>query len=286
MKITFESKSQNLDYSWPQNFWKVCFKKTSCAPEGVVKENEYNAESWEANRNHYIEETRRIRISIIDHFLKTSTSTAIDARHDACFGFAFYAFTLFTEIILHRLDYSIAGKLTLRFLVECLIIFSYLLKKNDPELWKSYRAYGSGQAKLIYLKLKELKNKPLSIDEKLMEEIANEDVWLEFVSINLGHWDKTDLRKMSREAGLKDIYDKYYNWTSGYIHANWAAIRETVYERCFNPLHRLHHLPTKNFTKLLSVTLDALKITNDVFELLSKAFPGFRDRIKPFTSKV
>lgn len=285
-EITFESQKRNIDYSWPQNFWKTCFEKTICSPESLAYKEKLDAKTWETSRRHYLEETRRLRMSLIDHFLQTSVTTAIDARYEACFGFAFYSFTLFTEITLYKLNYSVVGRMILRSLVECLISFAYLLKEDDPDLWKNYRGYGTGQAKLIYLKLQELKDKSVSINEKMINEIANEDVWQEFVSINIGQWDKTDLRKMSEKAGLKDIYDQYYNWTSGYIHASWAAIRETVYERCFNPLHRLHRLPTRDFAKLLSVTLDALKIVNDIYELLSKAYPVFEDRIKPYNSNM
>lgn len=285
-EITFESKKKNLDYSWPQNFWNTCFEKTICSPESLGYKDKFDAKTWETSRKYYLKETKRLRMSLIDHFLKTSVTTAIDARQEACFGFAFYSFTLFTEIILYKLDYSVVGRMILRSLVECLISFAFLLEEDNPDFWKNYREYGTGQAKLVYLKLQELKDKPTAINEKVMDEIANEDVWQEFVSINIGQWDKTDLRKMSENVGLKDIYDQYYNWTSGYIHSSWAAIREAVYERCFNPLHRLHRLPTRDFPRLQSVTLDALKIVNDICELLSKAYPSFEDRIKPHDSKM
>ena len=131
-------------------------------------------------------------------------------------------------------------------------------------------------------KLQELKNKPNSIDIDVMERISNEDMWLELVPINLGHWDNADLRKMSEGAGLKETYDQFYNWTSGFIHGNWSAIRESVYERCFNPLHRLHRLPSGEFPFGPSITLDALIVTNMIYELLAKAYPLFDDRIKKY----
>ncbi|MCC6934702.1 MAG: hypothetical protein IT406_03405 [Candidatus Yanofskybacteria bacterium] len=277
--------NENPDRSWSVNFWKVSFDKTACFPASARDKDDYDAENWEKYRTHYMEETKRIRFALIDHFLQTAKTTAIDARHEGVFGFAFYAFTLFTEIVLLRLDYSVTGHLTLRALVESYITFAYLMQKDDPELWNSFRGYGSGQAKLIYLKLQEMKEKPTAVNEEMMREIANEDVWQEFLSINIGHWDSTDLRKMSEEVGLKDVYDQYYNWTSGYIHANWAAMRESVYEKCLNPLHRLHRLPTRNFTKLTPVITDAQNLSNKIFELLSKAYPEFSDRIKPLVNE-
>ncbi len=286
IEIAPYSKKSETDLNWPKDIWKTCYEKTSCFPEKSKNEEGLREIDWDNQRKHYMEETSRIRRSIIDHFLRTSSSTAIDARLEACFGFSLYAFTLFTEIILYRLDYSLAGRMILRSLVECLITFKYLLNKNDEDLWKSYRAYGSGQAKLVYLKLQELGNKPNSIDKDLLERISNEDMWLEFVSINLGHWDNVDLRKMSDEAGLKEKYDQFYAWTSGFIHGSWSAIRESVYERCFNPLHRLHRLPTGEFPLGNSVTSDSLNITNKAFELLSKAYPPFEDRIRMYVKET
>jgi len=273
-------QKENTDRSWSNYFWKESFERTSCIPASATEKDNYDAKAWDKYRKHYMVETKRIRFALIDHFLKTSTTTAIDARHEGAFGFAFYAFTLFTEIILLRLDYSVTGHLTLRALVESYITFAYLMLKDDSELWNSFRSYGSGQAKLIYLKLQELKEKPTAVNEEMMHEIANEDAWQEFLSINIGHWDSTDLRKMSEEVGLKEIYDQYYNWTSSYIHANWAAMRESVYEKCVNPLHRLHRLPTRSFTKLTPVITDAQNLTNKIFELLNGAYPRFEDRIK------
>jgi hypothetical protein len=45
--------------------------------------------------------------------------------------------------------------------LEYLITFKYLLDKDNEDLWKSYRAYGSAPAKLICLELQELKSKYL-----------------------------------------------------------------------------------------------------------------------------
>lgn len=279
IEITPYVKKTKNDLKWPNDFWKTCYEMTGCSPEKSKISEAFRNEGRKNEREYYFEETRRIRIAIIDHFINTSKITAIDARHEASFGFTLYAFTLFSEIVFYSVDYALSGRMILRALVECFITFKYLFDKNNDELWKSFRAYGSGQAKLVYLKLQEIKDKPDSIDLEVMERIANEDAWLEFVSINLGQWDNIDLRKMSEEVGLKYLYDHYYNWTSGYIHATWSAIRESVYERCFNPLHRLHRLPTNDFPMASKVTIDALNITNKVFDLLDKAYPSFAEKI-------
>jgi len=280
IEISVGTRETEGELSWPEDFWKTCFEKTCCFPEKNRIVEKLDADIWSKQREHYVNETQSTRIAIINHFCDTCSNTGINPRHEACFGFALYAFTLFTDIIFYQLDYALSGRLILRSLIECLIVFRYLLDKDDIELWKSYRAYGIGQAKLIYLKQKEAGKVPESIELNELENLVNEDQWLEFVPINLGNWDNTDLRKMSEEAGLKEIYDRYYNWTSGFVHGNWFAIRASVFERCFNPLHRLHRLPTRELPMGNSITDDALAIANMVFELLSRAYPPFEERIK------
>lgn len=119
---------------------------------------------------------------------------------------------------------GILGRLGLRTITECYINLSYLQIKNDDNLWLGYRSYGSGQAKLTFLKIDELDVQPQFVS---LETLANENQWQEFSEINLGHWDNTNLRVMSEKAGVKDIYNSYYDWTSGFAHGQWSALRST-----------------------------------------------------------
>ena len=114
--------------------------------------------------------------------------------------------------------------------------------------------------------------------------IANEDKWVEFTPINLWHWDSVNLRKMSEDVWLKDSYDKYYNYTSWYMHWNWWAVRESIYQKCINPLHRYHNIPIYDLPLMPSVTNDAIEIVNHIFDLLNQAYPWFDCKIKNITN--
>jgi len=238
-------------------------------------------------RKHYFKETIEVRNKLIDHFFATSKTSAINSRHEGAFGIALYGLTLFIEIIFYRAPLSITGRLALRSLVEAYITFKYLLKKEKEELrvWDDYRSYGTGQLKLLYLKLKEMGQKISSVGIDNLDYLANEDKWIEFVPINLGHWDSANLRKISEETGLKEVYDKYYSYTSGYMHTNWGAVRESVYQKCINPLHRFHRIPTYDLPLMPSVTDDAREITNCILERLSEAYPKFDYRLTKSDNK-
>jgi Family of unknown function (DUF5677) len=239
------------------------------------------SDEMETARNHYFEETIGARNKLIDHFFATAKTSAIDSRHEGAFGLALYGLTLFIEIMFYRASLSITGRLSLRSLVETYITFKYLLEKekDDPGVWDDYRSYGAGQVKLVYLKLKELGQEISSVEIDVLEDIANEDRWVEFVPISLGHWDSANLRKISEVVGLKDLYDKYYGYTSGYMHAGWGAIRESIYQNCKNPLHRFHRVPIYDMPLMRSVTADAREITNGILDCLSMAYPIYSSRL-------
>ena len=282
LEITPNPEKEDKPSEWAKHFWDYCFKKTSCLPEEIVnkkiqKRQKKLFNEMKDSRTHYLEETKNVRDKLVDHFFISASTSAIDSRHEGAFGLALYAVSLFIEIIFYRISLSITGRLGLRALVEIYITFEYLLQKekNEPRVWDDYRSYGTGQVKLIYLKLQELKLDASSIDLDEMDLIANEDKWVEFVPINLGHWDATTLRNMAEEAKLKDLYDKFYNYTSGFMHGNWGAVRESVYQKCINPLHRYHRGPTCDLPLMPSVTKDAFEVTNKILDCLSIAYPTF-----------
>lgn len=97
--------------------------------------------------------------------------------------------------------------------------------------------------------------------------------------MSIGSWDDMSLRQMAIECGAKDLYDKYYTWTSGFSHAHWAAVRDSVFATCLNPLHRFHRVPSP--PKVLpSVLSDMCKHINAMLDQVSAAYPPFKQQIK------
>ncbi len=120
----------------------------------------------------------------------------------------------------------------------------------------------------------------------MLESFANEDLWIEHHDIKLGAWADKNLRKTAEEAGVKDIYDRYYDTLSGYVHGNWMAVRHSVLGECLNPLHRFHRipLPPREFDQ--DAVPDLVKIMNLCLERLTSLYPPFkpRFRLEPRTS--
>jgi hypothetical protein len=257
---------------WPSQFWAECLEKTDCFL--LTKPNQVTFQPGTT-----VEKIRSVYSKLLQHCLETRVTTAIDAKHETVFGIAFYSLKLLVELMQINASQTISAQLVLRTMVECFITLAYLSKKDDEKLWKSYRVFGAGQAKLTYLKLETSEDIPNYVDIETLKELANEDLWEEFLPIELGHWDNANLRKLSEEAGVKEIYDRYYSWTSSYLHGHWGPIRDTIYDTCGNPLHRLHRIPGNQQQLLPDVLPDACMIIDRILETVSNCYPSFAVRV-------
>ena len=267
-------QAANKNSDWPNEFWSFCFANSACEkPDG---DNYAGVPSFGTTRQKIAEVSRHLE----SHFNRTITTTAIDAKHDAVFGIAFYAISVLNEIIGLGNETSILGRTAIRTLVESYISLAYLTKKDSAEMWMKYRNYGSGQAKLTFLKYEAGQFETEFLNRQLLEEFTNEDMWQEFVDIGLGHWANSDLRKMSEEAGVKDEYDKYYSWTSGFVHGQWHAVRSSVLTMCRNPLHRFHRIARSESRMLESAMPDGVALVDKILDVLNVAYPSFDLRTK------
>jgi Family of unknown function (DUF5677) len=193
----------------------------------------------------------------------------------------FYALRVIEELVEGETR-AVIGRLALRTLFEIRLTLRFLISEDKRDLWSTWRNYGVGQAKLASLKLENFGSTPPQfLDGEVLNRIANEDFWEEFVPIDVGHWWDSDLRKLSLKIGLKDVYDRYYGWTSSFSHAQWGAIRESVFVLCLNPLHRGHRIPKIRTSPCLpSVGDDAVELFDSILSDVDTAYPPFTFRCR------
>jgi hypothetical protein len=258
---------------WAKAFWAQCLHDTQC--ERMLPPAA--GDMMQAGTT--LERVVEVRASLVSHAIATTTTSDVDARHDAVFGLSAYCLDVLRELMHVGMGSAILARTGLRTLLECYVTLAYLAHRNEDELWITYRNYGSGQAKLAFLKTVEGSAVPDFLSLDILEMIANEDRWQEFVPINLGHWEKRNLRLMSDTAGVKDSYDQYYPWTSAFLHGNWAAVRNVEFDICANPLHRLHRLLRESPLRLEDVVFDASKVADHVLAIVDQLYPGFQHRV-------
>lgn len=264
-------RSKPRDLTWPKNFWRESWVRTPC----IMLKQEYRQPPFDKTVTRQLISDTRKRLE--SHWGETHSTTKINPKHDAVFGMALYCLRILEEMLSIGIGTSVLGRLGLRTIAEVRINLSYLLANDTPELWKKWREFGAGQAKLNALKFDDSVEPPRYIDTESIEQIASEDIWEEYLTVNLAGWSGLDLRKMSEKSGLKDIYDQHYSWTSGYSHGMWGAVRESCYQTCANPLHRLHRYPER--LALQDTVDDAAQLVDEVLEHLDQAYPGFEYRL-------
>ena len=258
---------------WSSKFWDECLAKTSCLSVNT------KVTDTKPLVGTTIDRLRDVYDLLIEHTHKTRTTSHVDARHDTVFGIGLYCLGLLQELLRIGNGNTISARATLRTIVECYITLAYLAEQDNLDLWLAHRMHGAGRTKLAFLKLDQSDDAPNYVDVQTLEDLANEDRWQELLDIDLSHWNQTDLRKMSEEAGVKDVYDQFYDWTSAYPHGNWCAIRDAVFDTCDNPLHRYHRIPRQSIRALPDVVPDACQLVDKVLKLVSELYLEFAHRV-------
>lgn len=268
----WETASQKVKQFLSEEIWKEFFDKTECI---FPQRPELSLEST----NDLFEEIREIIKKVIINFRETQKDTHVNARKDTSYGLVIYSLSLVGELVKTPFFLSPTGRIITRTIVECLINLTYLKKKDDPQLWDRYRAYGSGQAALALRKYLESGKAPEYVHIDRLEYLANEDITSELADINIGNWSgKKGIRVLAEEAGIMDIYNMHYNWTSGFTHAQWDAVRDSVFLTCLNPLHRRHtNLVTP--VPMPSVLYDCCELCNLLLDVLNDLYPNEVPRI-------
>lgn len=269
---------------WPEEFWRFSYENTLCFPEYVLNEDRYKLSFEEVAKDKafYAKRLETIRHKLLDHFMKTAVNTKIDTRHESVFGLAIYALDTYIETSILETSGTVSGRATARIILESYLTLAYLTHKENTGNpgWDIYHDYGSGQLNLIVRKYTDESYESGMVDLKLIDRLANEDKWTEYVPINVGNWDGSDLRKISILINKKELYDKYYPYTSGFLHGGWGSVRESSFQQCFNPLHRRHRIPSYTLPVLPNVTEDCRQILNLIFKLVHSSYPGFTDTLR------
>ncbi|HXI65287.1 MAG TPA: DUF5677 domain-containing protein [Gemmatimonadales bacterium] len=273
-EIAFATGPGTETSAWSAAFWEECRRKTSCVPRPLVPASISIRVGTTATR------VAAVSAALANHSAKTRVTTGIDPRHDAVFGFAGYALAILGELMRVGNSSAILGRLGLRTLLESFVNLQYLAARDDPKLWLAFRQYGAGQAKLAFLKLDETELGEVGhVSRDLLDAVANEDQSLEYLTINVGHWDDSNLRLLADKAGVKDTYDAVFPWSSAFVHANWGAFRSCCFDLCINPLHRAHRILRTDALALNDVLDDAARLVDGILDVVARLYGPFPERV-------
>jgi len=176
------------------------------------------------------------------------------------------------------------GSTVMRILAETRIVITWM-DLQDPAIYAQYQNYGRGKAKLMRRHLETLietsgEAVPIDVRElaERLKKKAGGDLGEAFQEVSVDTtFSGLTMRKMAEEAGLMDVYRYLYQPTSGVTHGEWWAIEDYAMQRCVNPLHMVHHIPSFQpefpiepmYSRLLVAQLDG--IMRQVLAILAPA---------------
>jgi len=139
---------------------------------------------------------------------------------------------------------------TTRLLAETEIFLRWM-DLQDEDIWARYQAYGEGKRKLMRIHMADLASKSPAVEEVVAETLAKLQAktggehgeWLTEVNLESSFSGKT-VRQMAEECGAADLYRYLYQSASGVSHGEWWAVEDYGMQRCMNPLHRFHRIPS------------------------------------------
>ncbi len=140
------------------------------------------------------------------------------------------------------------GAHVVRALVEARIYLEWM-SKQPKSVYKTFKDYGAGKAKLYSRILDEIPEQARREDfvdglEQLKRLSYNDDLFDSRVVDTRDTFSGVSLRAMAAESGLLDLYRQAYSLASGVAHGEWWSLESNAMERCLNVLHRGHLIPS------------------------------------------
>lgn len=256
---------------WATSFWSTNWHMSSCVP---IEKIEHEHESSENKTDPPVDETTEERedvedheaeqklaesaIALFDDFLKRSITPSLDLdlhapeKHEVVTGLvARAARTVISALHAPHQWSSEHGSAVTRLLAETEILLAWL-HLTGGDSYRKFQQYGIGKSKLMALRMAELAAKfengapeilTAAIDD--LNKRLGGQIGSEFIEVDISaNFSGTTVRQMAIDAGMKDLYDQIYQAASGIVHGEWWAIDDHAMQRCINPLHRFHKIPS------------------------------------------
>lgn len=198
---------------------------------------------------------------------KNKEKSLFDEKFKVLITMVVFAYKIMSEIAGKDMGNSIAGRSSIRSMVEVYIMLKYLLKMSDekPNIWQEYQYYGIGKYKLILLKARETTvDKDCHVNPDLLEILVNEDIWEEFIDTDLRYFDQMNIRQKSEYVEEKELFNILYDYDSNYTHALWGSVRESSMLKCNNPAHKFHAVPD------FSIQQNCIDVIPDMNKIMKK----------------
>lgn len=227
MVLTFEAEWSK---SWSKYFWQQNYQISACEIAEYLTENPSPEESLAT-----IENIKNALDDLYEFLMNSILRIQIDLynpdKEDVLFGLLSRQFRLFSELSLNiGMWQPEIGQNFHRLMIDTQILMTWLIKREDSELFRRFKDYSLGKQKLFKLHIEDRVDTGRLDDEyeELVEALSHsieEEKFEELITIDVGAlFPNMDIRKMAIETDLKEIYDLGYVPHSAAIHGEWTRL--------------------------------------------------------------
>jgi hypothetical protein len=250
--------------AWAASFWRQNWRLSPCFPEEEREEEGHEEPEADLDpAGDYSEASDAARSAVaatVEHFNRflegSLDQCALDlydpAKHEVVSGLVSRAGRAVIAVL--RAPHMWSGEHAagvIRMLAETEIILCWLATRS-ADSYRQYQSYGRGKAKLMRRHMSNLaasfpETPPADLTAALnhLQKKLGGEWGEEFVEVSLDStFAGVTLHQMAKETGLSDIYRYEYQTMSGVAHGEWWAIEDYAMQRCLNPLHRFHQIPS------------------------------------------
>jgi hypothetical protein len=253
--------------AWARSFWRQNWQRLPCLPEEQesIEESEDTEDPDPADNGGDVDlaATAEQALGRVAEMFKAFLRQALDpaapvdlyspARHEVTCGLVARATRVVgAALSTPHLWSGEHGVTPMRVLAETTILLSWMNQQDDASVYERFQNYGRGKQKLMKYHFDELiesfpDEPPVFVEEvaKRLDEKMGGGWGLSFQDVNVeSTFSGLSVRQMAAEADLHDTYRYVYQPASGVTHGEWWALEDYVMQRCMNPLHLFHSIPS------------------------------------------
>lgn len=249
MNQIFMTTDRYKSRQWPKYFWRHNLDLVPCHPiEGSLRKGDLNTDEEIKELQEQLWENCVIVMKYIDKIgMQYKYDLYNPIPDEIKLGLFSRIARLYISFISNPFLWTrdLAG-IMLRCIGETAIIYFYMVNKASEEEIKAFYDYSLGKEKLLMLHMQDTLQEKRTLEGESIEDISSEIVG-EFVAeirkIDLKGWTKKNIREISLEVGLENIYRWVIDPSSAEIHGSWSSIKKSNLVLCSQILHRFHRVP-------------------------------------------
>lgn len=228
----------NFDLDWCQQVWLLNY--VSIPP--IFRQNTQMQEEEHFRTTRVEEHTAKLKLAYEDFRRVQFLAFYSRALDELIIGSVARVCDLSFDVIeLVKKHQGEIAELVFRSTLESFIVFSWLMKRKDPELFSRFRDYSTGRERFFGEKMaeqaadEEMKRVAKAVVKKTVKEAGTREI---NVAAERGDVFDVKIDQMAQEVwGETNSYYMMYKRASDVVHGHWRVITKYHLEKSKNPMH-------------------------------------------------